>query len=260
MGSHEWVDHAARSNLAPVPGRLRVLIGRSAAIVLILGALTWISVSLLFNPPPRAPDAAESIPLVVAESPQASPGADPGAEDAPQAPLRIQGSEEDPQEPAAAGPSVAGATAVVHLVGAVRKPGVYSLPLGSRVLDAVDLAGGLAKDAAPEAINLAAQIRDGEQIRIPRRGETGQPPAAGAPAPGTSDGSSGTGSQPGKLNVNTADQAELEELPGIGPSLAGRILEFRQANGPFKNLSELDAVSGIGPALMGNLRERVVFE
>jgi competence protein ComEA len=257
MGSHEWVDHSARSNLAPVPGRLRVLIGRSAAIVLILGALTWISVSLLFTPSLRAPDAAESIPLKAATIPQASPVADPGGADAPQASLGIPGFEEDPQEPGAAGPSVTGATAVVHLVGAVRKPGVYSLPLGSRVLDAVDLAGGLAKDAAPEAINLAAQIRDGEQIRIPRRGETGQPPAPGAQASG---GSGGSGAPPGKLNVNIADQDQLEELPGIGPSLAGRILEFRQANGPFKGLGELDAVSGIGPALLGNLRERVVFE
>ncbi|MBV1778449.1 ComEA family DNA-binding protein [Paeniglutamicibacter sp. ABSL32-1] len=260
MGSHEWVDHATRSNLAPVPGRLRVLIGRSAAIVLILGALTWISVSLLFNPPPRAPGAAESIPLETAPISQANPVPAPDRADAPPVTQGIQWPEEDPQEPGATAPPVAGATAVVHLVGAVKKPGVYSLPLGSRVLDAVDLAGGLAKDAAPEAINLAAQIRDGEQIRIPRRGETGQPPAAGVPAPGTSDGTSGTGTQPGKINVNTADQGQLEELPGIGPSLAGRILEFRLANGPFKNLGELDAVSGIGPALLGNLRERVVFD
>jgi competence protein ComEA len=124
----------------------------------------------------------------------------------------------------------------------------------------VDLAGGLAKDAAPEAINLAAQIADGEQIRIPRRGETGQVPAPSAAVPSVPDGTGGTGPPPGKLNVNTADQAQLEELPGIGPSLAGRILEFRQANGPFKNLGELDAVSGIGPAMLGNLREHVVFE
>jgi competence protein ComEA len=259
MGSHEWVDHSARSNLAPVPGRLRVLIGRSAAIVLILGALTWISVSLLFGPPLRAPGAAESIPLEAPLVPQASPAPDPGTEHGPPEPQETRESEGRLQEEAPAGSSVAGATAVVHLVGAVRKPGVYSLPVGSRVLDAVDLAGGLSKDAAPDAINLAAQIRDGEQIRIPRRGDAAQLPAVGAP-PGTSDGSGGAGAQPGKINVNTADQAQLEELPGIGPSLAGRILEFRQANGPFKNLGELDAVSGIGPALLGNLRERVVFE
>ena len=255
MGSHEWVDHAATSNLGPVPGRLRVLIGRSAAIVLILGALTWISVSLLFNPPPRAPSAAESIPVEVAETAQTGAAVDQGADGTPPVPRGTPETEENPPETGTSGPPGNGASAVVHLVGAVKKPGVYSLPLGSRVLDAVDLAGGLAKDAAPEAINLAAQIRDGEQIRIPRRGETPM-----ASTPGTSDGTSGLGAQTGKTNVNTADQGQLEELPGIGPSLAGRILEFRQANGPFKNLSELDAVSGIGPALLGNLRERVVFE
>lgn len=260
MGSHEWVDHAERSNLAPVPGRLRVLIGRSAAIVLILGALTWISVSLLFNPPPRAPSGAESIPLEVAESGHADPAAEPGAQDPPPEPRETPETEQGPPKPGTTGPPGSGASAVVHLVGAVKKPGVYSLPLGSRVLDAVDLAGGLAKDAAPEAINLAAQIRDGEQIRIPRRGETGQVPVPGVLDSGRSEGAGGPGAPPGKINVNTAEQAQLEELPGIGPSLAGRILEFRQANGPFKNLSELDAVSGIGPALMGNLREHVVFE
>ncbi|WP_411733771.1 helix-hairpin-helix domain-containing protein [Paeniglutamicibacter sp.] len=216
--------------------------------------------SLLFNPPPRAPNSAESIPLEVAETAQTGPAVDPGAQDAPLEPRGTPEPEENPPEPGVVGPSGNGASAVVHLVGAVNKPGVYSLPLGSRVLDAVDLAGGLAKDAAPEAINLAAQIRDGEQIRIPRRGETGQVPAPGVQASGGSDGAGGPGAPPGKINVNTAEQAQLEELPGIGPSLAGRILEFRQANGPFKNLGELDAVSGIGPALMGNLREHVVFE
>lgn len=260
MGSHEWVDHAARSNLAPVPGRLRVLIGRSAAIVLILGALTWISASLLFNPPLRAPSGTESIPLEASLVPQARPVRDPGTQNGPAESPGTRESEENLPEEAPEAPSVAGATAVVHLVGAVRKPGVYSLPLGSRVLDAVKLAGGLAKDAAPDAINLAAQIRDGEQIRIPRRDESARLPAVGTPLPVTSDGSGGVGAQPGKINVNTAEQAQLEELPGIGPSLAGRILEFRQANGPFKSFGELDAVSGIGPALLGNLRERVVFD
>lgn len=260
MGSHEWVDHAASSVPGPVPGRLRVLIGRSAAIVLILGALAWISVSLLFNPPPRAPDGAKSIPLEAVLPPPTASLPGPAAEDRPFPTPGIPATESNPQEHGAPGPPVAGATAVVHLVGAVRKPGVYALPLGSRVLDAVELAGGLAKGAAPEAINLAAQIRDGEQIRIPHRGETWQSPAPVAGATGPVDGAGGPGSGTGKLNVNSADQAQLEELPGIGPALAGRILEFRQANGPFKNLGELDAVSGIGPAMLGNLREAVVFE
>ncbi|MDQ0093616.1 ComEA family DNA-binding protein [Paeniglutamicibacter psychrophenolicus] len=263
MGSHEWADQSARTNLGPAPGHLRVLIGRSAAIVLILGALTWISVSLLFNPPPRAPGNTETIPLQVAQSPQVEAPGDPPGEESPS-----EESVEEPLPPVSGSPGTgdgsappaAGATAVVHMIGAVKDPGVYALPLGSRVLDAVARAGGLAKDAAPEAINLAAQIRDGEQIRIPRRGEAARAPD---PDPGQAGGTGGTGppgAAPGKLNVNTADQGALEELPGIGPALAGRILAFRQAHGPFKNLSELDAVSGIGPAMLGNLRDLVVFE
>ena len=260
MGSHEWADHAARTNLGPAPGHLRVLIGRSAAIVLILGALTWISVSLLFNPPPRAPGDTETIPLQVAQSPQVQATGEPPAEHPP--PEKTLGEQvppvsASPGEGDGSAPPAAGATAVIHMIGAVKDPGVYALPLGSRVLDAVNRAGGLAKDAAPEAINLAAQIRDGEQIRIPRRGEA---PPGPLPDPGPSGGTGPPGAAPGKLNVNTADQAALEELPGIGPALAGRILSFRQANGPFKNLGELDAVSGIGPAMLGNLRDLVVFE
>ena len=263
MGSHEWVDHAASSVPGPVPGRLRVLIGRSATIVLNLGALAWISVSLLFNPPPRAPGDTETIPLQVAQSPPAAPSSDPTAEKLPPG---DSAGEPETNESGSSGtgegtfPPAAGATAVIHMIGAVKDPGVYALPLGSRVLDAVNRAGGLAKDAAPEAVNLAAQIRDGEQIRIPRRGEAGKSPPPEAQASAGAQGTGGPGVPAGKLNVNTADQAALEELPGIGPALAGRILAFKEAHGPFKNLSELDAVSGIGPAMLGNLRDLVVFE
>ena len=186
MGSHEWADHAARANLGPNPGRLRVLIGRSAAIVLILGALTWVSVSLLFSPPPRAPGVAETIPLPVLEAPATGPIGEPAGK--PEETSAAPSSGEPPHQPADAGEAgkdpedakTGGATAVVHMVGAVKDPGVYALPLGSRVLDAVNRAGGLSKDAAPEAINLAAEIRDGEQIRIPRRGEAARAPAPGA--------------------------------------------------------------------------------
>ncbi|ASN39289.1 competence protein ComEA [Arthrobacter sp. 7749] len=239
MGSHEWVEYEQQTSLGPVPGRWRVLVGRSAAIVLILGALSWIAVSLVFNPLPRAPDEAQSIPIAAAGTPE-------------QTGSFASGSPPSAQESAA--PSTGGATVVIHLIGAVKKPGVYSLPLGSRVLDAVKRAGGLAADAAPEAINLAAELGDGQQIRIPHTGDSAAAPPAGASQ-------SAVESAPGgKLNINIANQSQLEELPGIGPALAVRILDFRTANGPFKSLAELDAVSGIGPALLGNLRDAVVFE
>lgn len=261
MGSHEWADQSARIAPGPAPGRLRVLIGRSAAIVLILGALAWISVSLLFNPPPRAPAGGQDIPLQVIEStggPEAQE-ADGNTEtrDAPQESATGQGG--GPRE--SGGLAASGASAMVHMIGAVKNPGVYSLPLGSRVLDAVKLAGGLAKDAAPDAINLAAEVNDGEQIRIPRRGEAASAPTQGADEEDSAEGNgTAPSSAPSKVNLNTADATGLQELPGIGPALSGRIIEFRDANGPFRNLAELDAVSGIGPAMMGNLKDLVVFE
>ncbi|GAA5226821.1 helix-hairpin-helix domain-containing protein [Paeniglutamicibacter antarcticus] len=268
MGSHEWADSTPKAALGPTPGRLRVLVGRSAAIVLILGALTWVTVSLLFNPAPRSPESIERFPLEVSDSaatqqatenpaasesgaaPVLNPAVKPGEAPGKSAPVDLPGGT----------PQSRGATAVIHMIGAVKKPGVYSLPLGSRVLDAVNLAGGLAKDASAEAINLAAEIRDGEQIRIPHRGETNKGTPSEATPDTAVDASNGPGAPGGALNVNTATQDQLEQLPGIGPTLAGRIIEFRAANGPITNLSELDAVSGIGPALLGNLRERVVFE
>lgn len=267
MGSHEWADHPARTAPGPAPGRLRVLIGRSAAIVLILGALTWISISLLFNPPPKAPAGVQEIPLQVIQSTDGTAAKVPDGStepgDAPQTlPAEQPGSTRQGGGAKETGDSpVGGASVVVHLIGAVKNPGVYTLTLGSRVLDAVKQAGGLAKDAAPESINLATELADGEQVRIPRRGESAPIPAPGAGAEQTDDAPGATsGSGQGKVNLNTADATRLQELPGIGPALSGRIIEFRDANGPFRNLAELDAVSGIGPAMMGNLKNLVVFE
>lgn len=268
MGSHDWAGNAPKDRLGPAPGRLRVLVGRSAAIVLILGALTWICVSLLFNPPPRGPDPSETFPLEVLESsPAAGNALNPETSELGTA--RSAGPSGEPDKatdrPGATpspgiGAESGGATAVIHLIGAVKSPGVYWLPVGSRVLDAVNKAGGLANDASAEAINLAAEIRDGEQIRIPRRGEPAQAKLADRPPDPEGGVGSGQVAPSGGLNVNMASQDQLEQLPGIGPTLAGRIIEFRTANGPLANISELDAVSGIGPALLGNLRELVVFE
>ncbi|MDO5745233.1 MAG: ComEA family DNA-binding protein [Micrococcaceae bacterium] len=268
MGSHEWADDTAKAALGPTPGRLRVLVGRSAAIVLILGALTWITVSLLFNPAPRGPQGAQTFPLEVLDS-TATP--EPRLNAAGSDPVAVSSGPraEKPRDPAGGDAPAAipggtaqsgGGTAMIHMIGAVKRPGVYSLPLGSRVFDGVEKAGGLAKDASAEGINLAAEIRDGEQIRIPHRGEAPMAAPPQAASSGGLDTGNGPGSAGGSLNVNSASQDQLEQLPGIGPTLAGRIVEFRATNGPIKNISELDAVSGIGPALLGSLRDLVVFE
>src|SRR5262249_30168585 len=130
---------------------------------------------------------------------------------------------------------------------AVRRPGVYRLPSGSRVLVAVRKAGSLPR-ADLSAINLAARLTDGEQVIVPRHGQA--VPAAG-------DARGGAPTAPVSLNSGTLEQ--LETLDGIGPSLAQRIVDYRTAHGGFRSLSELDQVSGIGPARMAALRGHVTL-
>ena len=133
----------------------------------------------------------------------------------------------------------------VHVVGAVRRPGLYRLRDGSRVADAVRRAGGPTRRAQLELLNLAARVADGEQVLVPRRGVPLPAVAGGASAPS------------GPVHLNTATLEQLDELPGIGPVTAQKILDYRQAHGPFGAVDELDAVPGIGPARMAELRERV---
>jgi len=160
------------------------------------------------------------------------------------------------------------ATVFVDVVGAVRNPGVYSLTDGARVKAAVDAAGGLAPEAAPAAVNLAAKVQDGEQIVVPTQEqvEKGEVPAAaaGGGSGGSAGGTSGAGSStPGsaasgapaaKVNLNSADAAALDALPGIGPSTAAKIVADREANGPFQTPDDLGRVPGIGPKKLDQLK------
>jgi competence protein ComEA len=142
----------------------------------------------------------------------------------------------------------AGGTVMVHVAGAVRTPGLYRLAEGSRVADAVDAAGGPRRRADLDALNLAEVVVDGGKVGVPRRGqapvasEASQPAADGAPAP---------------INVNTADQAALETIPGIGPVKAGAIIEHRTRAGPFPSVDALIEVTGIGPATLESMRPHV---
>jgi competence protein ComEA len=126
----------------------------------------------------------------------------------------------------------------VYISGAVQKPDVYALAPDSIVKDVLLAAGGAAEDADLDRINLAMPLADGQQIYVPRVGEESLPvaPAAGGSAAG------------GKVNINTAGLEELETLPGIGPGIAQRIVDYRQANGPFAQVADIKNVSGIGPA------------
>lgn len=158
---------------------------------------------------------------------------------------------------------------VIHIVGAVEKPGVYYLPKGSRIHHAVDKAVAR-KDAALGYINLAQPLQDGEQVVVPGQKEVAGlkiaaavPGSAGANPnyPGAAPAAGGRQKLSGStaVNINTANQEQLDALPGIGPALAQRIIEFRETNGPFKSVQDLQKVPGIGAKKFEQLLPSVVI-
>lgn len=180
---------------------------------------------------------------------------------------------------APAGPSEASAAPVVgpllvHVDGAVNRPGVVTLRPGARVADAVQAAGGVSDDADTRLVNLARVLVDGEQVVVPRPGEealgapvgavdagtawqSGTSAGAGAGAGAGANAAGGAGGAAGLVDLNTADAAGLDALPGIGPVLAERIVGWREESGPFTTIEDLTEVSGIGPAVMADVRDLV---
>ena len=175
-----------------------------------------------------------------------TPDADAGAATIPFAP----GSTDASVAPTPTSPST---SVVVHAAGAVRSPGLYVLPAGSRVADLVEAAGGAGRRADTDGVNLAAELVDGQQIVLPRRGG----PAAAIAA--TAVPSTGTGTDPpaAPVDLNTAESPELETLSGVGPATAAAILEYRAVNGPFATVDELLQVPGIGEVTLERLRPAV---
>lgn len=156
----------------------------------------------------------------------------------------------------AAGLPTAAGVLLVHVVGQVRRPGVVRLPPGARVLDAVQAAGGATSSADLNHLNLARLVADGEQIVVPKPGEsilTGGVPGAG----GAGVGSSGVGPVGGLIDLNTADASALDSLPGVGPVLAQRILDWRAQHGRFTSVDELGEVSGIGDKILAQISPKV---
>jgi competence protein ComEA len=190
-----------------------------AAIALILGGLilysTWMG------------QAASTLEPLALEQPDLM---------AAQAASEAQATPEATDEPAE------NAVVVVYISGAVRAPDVYQLPKQARIKDLVVAAGGFADDAAPDQINLAERLTDGQHIHVPRLGE---------PAAPTDNGSAPKDEPAAQqlLDINIAGQAELDGLPGIGQALAQRIIDYRTSNGAFKSVDDLRNVKGIGPAL-----------
>jgi competence protein ComEA len=132
----------------------------------------------------------------------------------------------------------------VHVVGAVRLPGLYRLARGKRVADAVARAGGATAKADLALINLAALVSDGQQVVVPARA-----PPGGAPATGEASG--------GPVHLNSATVDQLDALPGVGPVTAQKIVDYREKHGAFTSVRELDAIPGIGPARLEQLTDLV---
>lgn len=146
-------------------------------------------------------------------------------------------------EPAQVADIPTSTTIYVHILGEVRRPGLYALRDGDRAVDAVAAAGGFTEAADAAGLNLARFVSDGEQIIVPAIGEA---PAAG-----------GAGGVPGKVNLNTADAALLDTLPGVGPATAANIIAWREQNGRFASIEDLLDVGGIGQAKFESLRDLV---
>jgi competence protein ComEA len=145
---------------------------------------------------------------------------------------------------------------VVDVAGEVRRPGVYRVPAGSRVDVAVRQAGGVTRHGESAAVNLAMPLHDGQQVVVPRRG--GQASAGSAVPSGTTSGAATSGALPSQpISLSTATVEQLDTLDGIGPTLAGRIIQYREAHGGFRSIDELRQVDGIGDKRFASLKKAV---
>lgn len=154
----------------------------------------------------------------------------------------------------------------VHVIGAVPRPGLYEFAEGARVQDAINASGGLLASANVESINLAALLVDGQQLTIPYR--AGEEPSVSSSTSSEDDNSlvlPGAEQTPEPaengntelININTASLEELDSLPGIGPTIAQRIIDYRDENGPFQTIEDILNVSGIGPSTFDNIKDLI---
>ena len=207
---------------APQRPRFRITAGAAVILALVVAAVVVLAVALQPRPAGGVPALADTTATLL-----------------------------EPVEIDPAPTPTAAAPALVHVLGQVRAPGVYEIGPEGRVVDAIGAAGGLTGEADTAAVNLARAVVDGEQIYVPAIGEAPPPAPPGPESPG------GGAAAGGLVNVNTAGPAELETLPRIGPALAARIIQHREANGPFAAVDDLLDVAGIGESTLEGLRPLV---
>jgi competence protein ComEA len=201
------------------------IVGGGVLLIVVVAGGWW----LLRTPPP--PTEAGLPYAATTSGPPASPS--PASVSPPSAPTSVP------------------ARIVVHVAGAVAHPGVYELPAGARVGEAIEMAGGASRKADPAALNLAAPLGDGERVYVPKVGEP-------VPAPVVVDDTpAGSVAPAGPIDVNRATAEQLDALPGIGPTTAAAIVDHRETNGPFASVDDLEAVRGIGPAKLDAIRDLV---
>jgi competence protein ComEA len=172
------------------------------------------------------------------------------------APTSIQILTPEPAPSSASEPTPTQAPLRVYVAGAVLRPDVYRLAPGSIIQDAIQAAGGATSEADLDQINLAQELRDQQRVYLPRVGQTNAPPPV-------TDGESlpaGDANPTATVDLNTATVEELETLPGIGPSLAQRIVDCRVANGPFSTIEEIKTVDGIGDATFDRIKDRITVK
>lgn len=138
----------------------------------------------------------------------------------------------------------------IYVTGAVNKPGLVKVPEGARAAEAVNACGGLLPIADSEKINMAQSLKDGQQLRVPERTAAGKPDSAKAEKSKGAD--SGE-----KVNINTADEKTLDTLPGIGPAMAKRIIEYRETEGAFQSIEDIKKIRGIGEAKFAKMKDKI---
>ncbi len=229
--------------------------------------LAVVGVGLMRSRPSTVPEAPQLV-ATGTPAPAASTGDPSGGRPADRTDSSTAGASRPSGAPEPLPASASPAVIRVHVIGRVARPGVHEVPVGARVVDAVDAAGGMTTGAHPGTLNLAQPVCDGCQVVIPAAGNgTLVPPAAtgsagsvaGAGTPqSAATGSGSAGAGPSDLvDLNTASQSQLEAIDGVGPVMAGRILAWRQQHGRFTKVDELQEIDGIGPKTFARLKDHV---